>query len=343
MRSLASLTTVATFLCWNTAACVAQQAAEPATLEKLVLSGEAQGTPSAPSATASGAGLSQPAGAVVRPKGGIRRPELDKAWAEYDAVVTKAAEGLRAALSKQFDAATAKGDLEAASRLQESRKRFEQRGEMPRDKEATGAVASARSSFAKANAALKRAYKELTESITKEKRIDDARLVDGEMKQLVAAMEKEGEQHTGVSISPQRAQELASQVLAMTEEEWLRIRGAVFTVSGNPINRCETGIELQKDDKYLFLPCPTDRWNSSPTRIPDADFRGHTNRDRTKDGMPYMRLCYSVDDGPLRYVLETSNVTGMQGNLRFMPSDFNARGSPENNSGSVRVKVIPIR
>ena len=182
MKTFACLTAIAASLCWNTAACVAQQARGPATLENLVNSSEAQGTPVVPGGADSGP--KRPAGTVARPKDGVQHADLDKAWAEYDATVAKAAESIKAAITKQFDAAAAKGDLDAAEKWQAALEKFEKAGEVPAQSEAKAAVSAAVGDYKKAKEELAEAYEAVVKALTREKKLPEARIVREESRSL---------------------------------------------------------------------------------------------------------------------------------------------------------------
>jgi len=340
MRSFAYqfLLLLASLTGWNTAACFAQQPTGPATLEGLLNAGEGR----KPTAEAD-ADPKRPAGTVARPKDGVQHPDLDKAWAEYDAVVAKAAEGIKAAISKQFDAATAKGDLDAAEKWQVAMEKFEEAGEVPSGGEAKAAVSAAVAHYKMAKDKLSKAYESVVKALTMEKKVADARLVGNEWQRLSQATQERERHQSKESISILEAKAIASRVLALSEQEWLQLPGPVFTVSANPAVRCDTGIIVQRDSRYLFLPCPTDRWNTSPERWQGTDFRGHDKKDRAANGMPFMRLCFVTEKSIPRYVLETPVVTGIEGTLRFVPSDVTGGGVNGNNTGSVRVKVISLK
>ena len=176
----------------------AQQPTGPATLESLLNSDEGQ----KPATTEADAAPKRPAGTVTRPKDGVNHPDLDKAWADYDAVVTKAAEGIRAAIAKQFDAATAKGDLDAAEKWQNALEKFEKAGELPADKEAKAAVSAAVVDYKKAREELTKAYGTVVKALTVEKRIAEAKAVRRESQ----AFGKTPEKDTGISKSPVASQ-----------------------------------------------------------------------------------------------------------------------------------------
>ena len=157
--------------------CLAQQPG-PATLEGLLNSDEAQKPAAAAEADAA---PNRPAGTVARPKDGVKHPDLEKAWADYDAAVTKAAEGIQASINKQFDAATAKGDLDEAEKWQIALEKFEKAGEVPTEKEAKMAVSAAVADYKKAREELSKAYETVVKSLTIDKKIAEAKAVRGEL------------------------------------------------------------------------------------------------------------------------------------------------------------------
>jgi hypothetical protein len=124
---------------------------------------------------------------VARPKDGVQHPDLDKAWAEYDAVVAKAAEGIKAAITKQFDAATAKGDLDAAEKWQAALEKFEKAGEVPTDAETKSTVSAAVVAYKKAKEELAKAYEPVVKALTMEKKIADAKAAREELRSLSKA------------------------------------------------------------------------------------------------------------------------------------------------------------
>jgi len=156
-----------------------QQRTGPRTLEGLLNSDEPQKPNDAEAKTP--ASPKRPAGTVARPKDGVQHPDLDKAWADYDAAVMKAADGIRAAINKQFDAAAAKGDLDAAEEWQNALEKFEKAGEVPTEKEAKMAVSAAVSAYKKAREELTKAYEALVKNLTMEKKITEAKKIRGEL------------------------------------------------------------------------------------------------------------------------------------------------------------------
>jgi hypothetical protein len=148
----------------------AQAQPGPATLENLVAAGDAQ------EATAvADAPPKRPAGTAVRPNDGVQHPDLDKAWAEYNQTVTEAVESIKAAIAKQFDSATAKGDLDAAEKWQAVLEKFETVGEVPAEAETKAAVSVAVTEYKKAREELTKSYEAVVKALTMEKKIAEAR------------------------------------------------------------------------------------------------------------------------------------------------------------------------
>lgn len=124
-------------------------------------------------------------------KDGVKHPDLDKAWTDYDAAVAKVTESIKAAIAKQFDAATAKGDLDAAEKWQVIGEKFEKAGELPTDKEAKTAVSAAVADYKKAREELTKVYEAVVKNLTMEKKIAEAKAVRNEM--LVVSTAKKDE------------------------------------------------------------------------------------------------------------------------------------------------------
>ena len=171
MRTLAYLFAIALLACWTPTSCLAQQPTGLGTLENLFNSNEA------PKTVEADASPKQPAGTVARPEGGVQHPDLDKAWAGYDVVVSKVAESVKTAIANQFDAATAKGDLDAAEKWQKAQEKFEKAGELPTEKETKTktAVNAAVADYKKAKDELKKAYEAVVAALTMDKKIAEAR------------------------------------------------------------------------------------------------------------------------------------------------------------------------
>ena len=159
---------------WAISPVLAQPPAGTRTLEDLAAQ-EPKNPPATPEQEATKASPARPVGTLARPENGVQHPDLDKAWAEYDAVVAKAAEGIEAALSKQFDAAAAKGDLDTAEKWQAALEKFEKAGAVPVDSETKATVNAAVAGYKKAKDELKKAYEAVVTALTMDKKIAEAR------------------------------------------------------------------------------------------------------------------------------------------------------------------------
>lgn len=182
MKTLFLPVAASAIVCCNLTLSSAQQQTGPATLENILKSAEAHTSSSAPETNATAASPKRPAGTVSRPEDGVKHPDLDKAWAEYDAVVAEAAESIKAAISKQFDAATAKGDLDNAEKWQTALEKFESTGEVPSESEMKAAVSAAVVDYKKAKNELSKAYEAVVKALTMNKKISDAKAVRDERK-----------------------------------------------------------------------------------------------------------------------------------------------------------------
>jgi hypothetical protein len=183
MSGFLRLSVLLSLLHAHVAVCIAQEPSGPATLEGLANSPEDQDASAVPEAADSGPRRS--AGTVTRPKDGVQHPDLDKAWAEYDAVVAKAAEGIKAALSKHFDAAAEKGDLDAAEKWQTALEKFEKAGEVPAETDTKSAVTSAVADYKRAKDELAKAYEAVVKALTMEKKITEAKAARDEKASLL--------------------------------------------------------------------------------------------------------------------------------------------------------------
>jgi len=155
--------------------CLAQQPSGPPTLEDLASTGESQ---------ESQLPAGRPYGALIRPADGVKHPDLDKAWADYDEAVEKVAAGMKAAISKQFDTATAKGDLDAAEKWQVIGEKFEKAGELPTESELKAAVSVVAADYKNVREKLSAAYELVVKSLTTEKKIVEAKAARNEAKEL---------------------------------------------------------------------------------------------------------------------------------------------------------------
>jgi len=172
-ESLAAWIVLLVFAC----PCVAQ---ETETLDDLAARSELAKTSNNPQAGDAKAAAIRPAGTLTRPKDGVQHPDLDKAWAEYDASVSKVTASIKAATTKQFDAAAAKGDLDTAEKWQATLEKFEKTGELPTEKETKMAVSAAVVEYKKAKEELGTAYESVVKALTMEKKIAEAKAVRGE-------------------------------------------------------------------------------------------------------------------------------------------------------------------
>jgi hypothetical protein len=164
--------------------CFAQAQPGPATLENLVNASDVEDPSVDPEAEAATAGRKPPAGTVARPSDGVQHPDLDTAWVQYDAAVAKIAGSLKAAIAKQLDAATAKGDLDAAERWQTAAEQFEKAGALPADSETKAAVSEAVADYKKAIEELGEAYEAVVKALTMDKKIPEAKAVREEFRSL---------------------------------------------------------------------------------------------------------------------------------------------------------------
>jgi hypothetical protein len=152
------------------ATCLAQQPSGTPTLESSVSDDNRATT----------ADTVRPAGTLVRPKDGVQHPDLDKAWTEYDASVAKVTESIKASIAEQFDAATTKGDLDAAEKWQMIGENFAESGKLPTATETKATVNAAVAEYKKARKDLSEAYEAVVKSLTMQKKIADAKSVRNE-------------------------------------------------------------------------------------------------------------------------------------------------------------------
>jgi hypothetical protein len=126
------------------------------------------------------------AGTVARPKDGIRHPDLDKAWVAYDAVISKAAETIRAAIVKRFDVVTAEGDLDAAEKWHKVQEDFDNFGVTPAEKDTESDVVAAMTDCRNAEQELAKAYETVVRSLTIERNLPKARAAKDEWQASIA-------------------------------------------------------------------------------------------------------------------------------------------------------------
>lgn len=291
--------------------CLGQQPSGPQTLENLVRSDEGEDGPATDDDAADAEGTPvRPAGTLARPKDGVQHPNLDKAWTEYDAAVAKAAEGIRAAITKQFDRAAEDGKLELAEKWQAIGAAFEKEGALPKEKESEKEVKNASEAFARASESLKKAYEQVKKALTMDKKLAEARAASDEWTGLAAG--------TAVPLKPNKW------VQPKNDDAWQKTQGKILTVDSRKGSRnpMATGIYLQKGQMCWVAAHPDDKWNRG-RGWPFSDFRG---------GLP---LCIAlggvvakVADGPVR--------ASRPCELRLFCDDVEAA----DNAGSIRVKVI---
>lgn len=217
-----------------TCPCVGQESPGPRTLENLVNSGEAQETP-AVEAEEADSGPKRPSGTVARPKNGVQHPDLDKAWAEYDAVVAKAAEGIKAAITKQFDAATEKGDLDAAEKWQAALDNFDKDGALPSGSETKVAVSVAVADYKSAKDDLSSAYEAVVKSLTMEKKIAEGKAARDEGRLLMGAEKAAGDQKQIAPIAKPHTRVPEGKYHMLTEDGhglYFLIEGDLFILRG---------------------------------------------------------------------------------------------------------------
>lgn len=150
---------------------VAQQPTGPVTLEDLASTAE-RGDPEQTTR--------RPHARLTRAEDGVQHPDLDAAWEEYEAAIAKVAERIQAAISKQFDAATAKGDLDAAEKWQATLEMYVNSGELPDERTLTTIMNSAIADYKKAKDELTKAYEGVVKTLTIEKNIAEAKAVRNE-------------------------------------------------------------------------------------------------------------------------------------------------------------------
>jgi hypothetical protein len=160
--------------------CFGQNSLGPATLENLLQPDAAQDGTATLAPDANEPKSTRPTGTVTRPKDGVEHPDLEKAWATYDAKVKKAAEAIRAAITKQVEAASDKGDLAGVEKLQAISEKFDKDGEVPSQPDLKAGVRAPVADYKKAKDELASAYKDVVARLTMEKKIPLAKAVRDE-------------------------------------------------------------------------------------------------------------------------------------------------------------------
>lgn len=165
--------------------CIAQSPTSPRTLETLLKEDE-EPEPLQPETNTAKQPKPKMQGTYVRPDDAVQHPDLDKVWGTYDSAVTQANTAIAQALTQLFDAAADKGDLDAADKWQAQRQRFEAEGDLPDEKETQAAVKTAVQGLKVANEQLSKAYDVVVKSLTKDKKIAEAKAVRDEWRALEA-------------------------------------------------------------------------------------------------------------------------------------------------------------
>ncbi len=207
----------------------------------------------------------------------------------------------------------------------------------------------------------------LQKDLVKAGKLDEATAVQGEREQAKRALSGYADQQSVLTetseSSPQQvkapptavkkplveetipyseAKRVVTQLKKLDEQQWKRLPGKEVVVCANPKNECRTGVSIRSGERCVVLPCPVDRWNTSPGRWADVDFRGHLDEKmKAANGMPYMQLCYALDGQRLVSLFGSYIVAG-PGELLLAPSDREGGGNFGNNTGSIRVKIILI-
>ena len=181
----------------------------------------------------------RPQGTIVRTANGAQHPDLDKAWAEYDAAVAKVTESIKAAITKQFDAATSNGDLDGAEKWQTTLEKFENAGELPVASETKAAVTAAVADYKKHRAELTKAYEAVVKALTVEKKIADAKMVRNEQNRLArddaSGLDATKPDPPRDRRQPEENRKTAPIPRGITLAPWNEIRGREFTTQQVPL------------------------------------------------------------------------------------------------------------
>lgn len=168
--------------------CFAQEPTAPATLEGSLQSNSAIN----PAFVNGDGGSKTPEGTLTRPTDGVQHPALDEAWANYTAACGEVAEEVRALITRQFDVATTKGDLEAAEKWHAALEQFEKQGVLPTTRETKAGVSAALADYKKARAEVAQAYEAVVRTLTTEKNIALAKEVRNEWVGITTKSDHQG-------------------------------------------------------------------------------------------------------------------------------------------------------
>ena len=115
-----------------------------------------------------------PTGTYVRPKNGLGDPELDKAWADYNAAVEKASETLREAIQKRMKAERDAGKIDAAKKYKTMLELLDKQGTLPEgDRMLKNTVDDVKRMYAKSLRTLEEEYDSLSKQRLKNDAIKD--------------------------------------------------------------------------------------------------------------------------------------------------------------------------
>jgi hypothetical protein len=187
---------------------IAQEASGPPTLEGLlgkedvgIKNGVASAGAQRPIAL-SGLPAERPRGTLTRPVAGVRHPDLDQAWATYDAALAKGLAPINEAISRQFDVAAASGNLDNAEKCQRVLTEFERTGVLPQDTRLMSMLAEAIADLKDEHAKLQVAYEGATSALTRQKKLVEARAVRDEWAGLATSLHATSQSAAGQSGIP---------------------------------------------------------------------------------------------------------------------------------------------
>jgi hypothetical protein len=250
MKTFAYGLALASIVYWELTACFAQNTSGRATLEDLINADQPKNSVALVEPEVTAAVPTPPAGVVARPKDGVKHPDLDRAWAVYDAAVSKVAAGVRAAITKQFDAATSKGDLDAVLKWQHALDRFEATGELPAEKETKAAINTAVADYRKSREELALAYEPVVKALTMEKKIAEARAARDESRDLASNADPAREFSVtihltsdwgSVALHPASAVEIGKQAVAKGGGQW-KVSENRIELRGQPFRRNDSTV-----------------------------------------------------------------------------------------------------
>jgi hypothetical protein len=116
-------------------------------------------------------------------------------------------EVIKAAITKQFHLATAKGDLDATEKSQAALENFERAGELPSGSEMKTAVNAAVADYKRAKEQLSKAYEAVVKALTIEKKIAEAKLA----RQEKISLDQTAEQADAITdTSPKKGENVAA-------------------------------------------------------------------------------------------------------------------------------------